>query len=616
MIFGSIKLIPAAQFQNQVLTKIYNQLSWSDSLSKNFISESFAGFYIYDKNLPQSAGENVFYKDPETGGLVLFEGYLYNKPEIQAQLKISDKKVTTAELILRAYEKWGITFAENLNGDFAICIHFEYSNQVILLNDHLGIRPVAFSVIGSVLYFGTDVIGLSKALFDDEKIDGQYLINFFLQEGYNYSILPHKNLSKLKPGHYIKITSDQQECKQYWHPENIKKDTSLSFPKVAEELGFLLNDAVNIRADRNFTASAHISGGLDSSLVGVLARKIYAEQPFFYGFSWSPETAKPEIKFKKDERLNVKKLCEQNNIIPVFNNFDEDDYLAFLSNWRHPSEYIYEKKTLEAAGEKGINLIFSGWGGDEFISIGEVGIDADLIREFNWNKFLRKYPVRHFRKFSSALLYKGLFPSVRRSFLMYKSFPEIYPYLKQCIGNNQIPRKERLSSKSRRTFHLQLLKKYSLTARTTDWYVHGQRNGIEYRYPLLDRRIVEFMLKVPSKSLVNGSGNRMIIRTLGKGYLPDEILFGTKNDPVNYYHFESVTKNTQNRLLEELYTFQRNPELNFIDFERLEKTIKKLNNGEQDSEIKNDLLILHYLKKAHEFTKGYYSKDDPLLVEA
>jgi asparagine synthase (glutamine-hydrolysing) len=610
MIFGSVKLSQAAQFQNHFLTKIFSQLSWPDCLSKKFSSTSFVGYYIYDKKLPQPEDANVFYKDPESGTLVLLEGYIYNKAEIQSHLKMTAKKTTTAELIFKAYEKWGPSFAEKLNGDFVICIYFEVSNQVILVNDHLGIRPVAFSVVESVLYFGTDVIGLGKALFGDGKIDRQYLINFFLQEGYNYSILPHKSLTKLNPGHSIKISSDQQEYYPYWHPENIKKDNKLSFPQVAEDLRLLLHDAVAIRADKKFTASAHISGGLDSSLVGVLTRKNYDEQPFFYGFSWSPETANPEIKFKKDERLIVKKLCEQNNTIPIFINFNEDDYLAFLSNWRHPSEFIYERKTIQAANKLGINLIFSGWGGDEFISIGDVGIDADLIREFNWNEFLKKYRIRHFRKFSSALLYKGLFPSVRRSFLMYKSFPEIYPYLKQCIGNNQIPRKERLSSKSRRTFHLQLLKKYSLTARTTDWYVHGQRNGIEYRYPLLDKRIVEYMLKVPSKSLVNGSGNRMIIRTLGNEYLPDEILFGSKNDPVNYYHFESVIQNTQKRLLEELNTFQRNPELNFIDFERLEKTIKKLTNGKQHSKIKNDMLIIHYLKKAHEFTRGYYSKND------
>ncbi len=607
MIFGSVKLTQSEQFQNKFLSSISSHVSWSGCLTKKYLSGSFVGYYLTDKRLPQPEDADIYYKDPESGALVLIEGHIYNKSELQSLLNITDKKATTAELIFKAYEKWGSSFAEKLNGDFVICFYFESSNHVILITDHMGIRPVAFSVIGSVLYFGTDIIGLSKALFGNEKIDRQYLINFFLQEGYNYSILPHKKIHKLNPGHYIKISSVQQECEQYWHPERIEKSKGLSFEQVVEDLRCLLNDAIQIRADNKYTASAHISGGLDSSLVGVLTRKIYDDQQIFYGFSWSPESANPEIKFKKDERLNVKKLCKENSIIPIFNNFDENDYLAFLSNWRHPSEFIYENKTIQSSVDRGINLIFSGWGGDEFISIGEVGIDADLIREFNWDVFLKKYPVRNFKKFSSALFYKGLFPSVRRSFLKYKCFPEIYPYLKGQIGKNLIPRKERLSSHSRRTFHLQLLKKYSLTARTSDWYVHGQRNGIEYRYPLLDKRIIEYMLKVPSKSLVNGSGNRMILRTLGKGYLPDEILLGTKNDPVNYYHFQSVTQKTQDRLLEELKDFQNNPELEFIDFERLEKTIKNLQNANQAADISNDLLIIHYLKKTHEFTKGYYS---------
>ena len=612
MIFGAINLHNNIRYQHHILEKISNHLSWPGSQSHEIIHESFFGVYLIDKRLPFNLNHN-YYKDDNAGVIVFLDGFIYNQPDLLSELNIHEK-TNSPELIKWAYEKWGITFADKLNGDFVIVIYLTDKNQVIIITDHMGIRPIAFAVIDSVLYFGTDAMGLSKALFGDQKIHKEFLLNMFLREAYDYTLLPQKNVHKLKPGHYIRCSSGQLEYRPYWHPKKIKKDRTLNCSKVTEDLRMLLLDAVTIRTDMNYIASAHISGGIDSGMVAVLSRKKYPEQPVFYGFSWSPEIEIQDKKINKDERAIVKAFCKQNNIIPEFTNYDEEDYLSFLSSWRHPSELIYERRTVKSAVEKGINLIFSGWGGDEFISIGDVGIDADLIREFDWNVFLKKYPIRKFRRFSSALLFKGLFPDMRSSYLKYKSLPSIYPYIRESINGNTVSAKKRFTYKSRRTFHLKMIEKYALAARTADWYVHGQRNGIEYRYPLLDKRIVEYMLKVPSRCLVNGNKNRIILRTIGQGYLPDEILNGFKDDPYNYYHFQYVTKNVEHQLIAEYHSYRNNPDLSFINFELLEKKLREYNNNDPDSNNKNDLLILHYLKKAHEFTKGYYSKNDAFPI--
>lgn len=604
MIFGLVNLNGKVNFQDGLFENLSHQISWPDSISETFNHESFYGVFLTDKMLPANSRENIFHRDDKTGISVLLDGVIYNEQEILYLLNLQEP-ITPPALLAKAYQKWGDTFADKLNGDFAVCIYLEHQNQVIIYTDHLGIRPVAFAVAGPTLYFSSDVMGLSKALFKKEKIDKEYLLNQFLLEGYNFSRFPNRKVNKVNPGHYVKISSGHQEYKQYWYPENIESDKSLTISQVIEELNLLLNDAVTIRSDKRYTASAHISGGLDSGIVAALARKIYSDQPDFYGFSWSPETVTPKDKFNKDERLVVKKFCKQNAINPVFTNFDEEDYMAFLTNWRHPSEFLYERRTVKAARERGINLIFSGWGGDEFISIGDVGIDADLIREFNWSIFLKKYPIRHFRKFSSALLFKGLFPAVRSSYFSFKTSRSIYPYIEQHLKSNLIPRRERLKSNSRRNFQLQIIKKYHLAARTADWFVHGQRNGVEYRYPLLDKRIVEYMLKVPSRCLALRK-DRIILRTIGQKFLPDEIINGSKSDPANFYQFDLVVKNIEPQLINEFHIFRSNPDLNFVDFDRLEKNIRKLKNGDPDSDTKDDMLIFHFLKKVHEFTKGYY----------
>jgi asparagine synthase (glutamine-hydrolysing) len=444
-------------------------------------------------------------------------------------------------------------------------------------------------------------------LFKQEKIDPDYLLNLFMLTGHDYSILPHKAIFRLKPGHYFRLTPFGQEYKPYWFPGNIQTDKNLTSSQVIEELHQILTDAVRVRSDPKLKASGHLSGGLDSGIVATLARKEYPLQNDFYGFSWSPEMEVQPGKVDHDERLFVDKICRLNNIIPVYTNFDFTDYLAFLSDWRHRSELLTERKTVEAAAARGVNLIFSGWGGDEFISCAGRGIDPDLIRSFDWSYFLRKYPPRKFRKFFSALLFNALFPSAGSSFSKYKTSEELYCYIAKRAGNNLIPHNERFRYISRRNVHMQLLKRNHLAARAADWYVLGQRNGIEYRYPLLDKRIVEYMLKVPSRCMVDGDKNRIILRELGKGLLPEEVLnHKSKADPVLSYLFQSFVGSAKEQFINEFEIYRNNPDLDFVDFDLIRRNLPGILASDQKKNKNNDPSIFYYLKSAHEFTKGYY----------
>ena len=77
---------------------------------------------------------------------------------------------------------------------------------------------------------------------------------------------------------------------------------------------------------------------------------------------------------------------------------------------------------------------------------------------------------------------------------------------------------------SRRKFHLEMLRFYHLQERCESWFIMGYRNGIEYRYPLLDKRIIEYMLSVPSELLCKTDHFRPVIRELGEGILPSRMI--------------------------------------------------------------------------------------------
>lgn len=606
MIFGQILEISNDPSSGSVIGKVQKNLQWDGCLSCTIQYGNFTGVCLHDPRLFLNEKDFVFINEKEDT-LVLLDGYIYNKKKLALDLSY-DEAAPTPELIGRAFQQMGVFFANALNGDFSICVYQKKGNQAFFYRDHLGIRPLATAKLENGLAFSTDIMGLSKALFRNQKIEPGFLRNKFLITGFNYFLTPAKHLQKINPGCFLKYSGGKTEEKAFWSPEKIKTDNRLNIDQVKKDLRELLLNAVTLRVDSRLKASAHVSGGLDSGVVAVLSRRILRDQENFYGFSWTPDTAPFDQKIAFDERILVKKICEPYGIIPVFNNFTLEDRLQELKDWRHPSELMFEKKIIGFARGKGVQVIFSGWGGDEFISLGSWGIDADLIRAGHWFGFLRRHPLRHPRRLISSLIFNALFPLIRKPFARQKTHPFVFQYLVGMSDSNKIPRRERLKFTSRRKVHLHLLKHHHLNQRTDDWYVLGQRNGVEYRYPLLDKRIVEYMLKVPSHSLIAPDHYRMILREIGKEYLPLEVIQNTsKDDPIRSASFYTVGVNATRPFFNEIEEFKNNPDLDFFDFELLENHIKEFQENPKSHKEEELLTTLYFLKKAHEFTRGYYS---------
>jgi len=584
------------------LTNIGSHLLGDNSICNKIIKEGEFSAFVLKNHVPQNKESSLFFNDIENGVFVIMDGYVYNHLEIGLKLNYNEVPFFSPQLAIKAFLKWGPSFGKHLNGDFSICIYLTKEKKAYFIRDQVGIRPLVLYFQDSNVFFATDPIGLCKALDNVEKIDYKFLMNFFMWSGFHYGLLPNQKVYTVKPGHYVEITTKGSVEKKYWFPEKIKKDNNLTFKKATKDLSNLLSDAVRIRSDQRFTAAAHVSGGLDSGILAALARREYKNQEKFFGFSWTTQTQeKAQIAF--DERELVKKLCDQNDIIPIFPDYNLDDYLSFVSDWRHPSEQLYERRVVELAKARKVNLIFSGWGGDEFISIGNRGIDADLMREGSWSAFIKKHPFWRPKKFLSAL-FNAIFPGARRGYSKIKADPSVYPYIKKALGSNRISRNERFKYHSRRLVHLQLLEMGHLAKRASDWYVHGQRNGLEYRFPLLDKRIIEYMLKVPSRCLVGGNHNRILLREIGKDQLPKDILENkSKDDPIKSQFYNKTVEGVKNQFIEEFKTFKQNPDLGFVDFDLLEKNLPEIRAGKMDASI------FYYLKAAHEFTKGYYGKD-------
>jgi len=127
---------------------------------------------------------------------------------------------------------------------------------------------------------------------------------------------------------------------------------------------------------------------------------------------------------------------------------------------------------------------------------------------------------------------------------------------------------------------------------------------VEYRYPLLDFRIVEYMLRVPSALLSDLTHDRILLRELSAGLLPEEVRWRwQKIDPVAAAVDKLYMREAALEIMDKTAAWKSNPKLSFVDFARLEKDILKFREGKlKDNEVLFRGLV--YLKATHEFTNS------------
>ena len=586
-------------------------LAWPGSVHVEVKHDGFAGGFLYDENHPYSPSD-FYFTTPQNNQFVLMSGVIYNRNELMAKYGFNASN-TNPEIILKLYHLLGPAFIKNVTGDFAIFLFDKLKDISLLYRDHLGVRPLNYYKSQDALWFSSDGFGLNKVLFGSKGIDDIFLHNLIIKYGLqttiilpNFTVSPNKNVQKVTPGFFIKFTTDQTSEIKYWEPEKIKTDKGLSFEKAFSELNSLVLEAVKSRSDKRFVAAAHVSGGLDSAVVATLARREYNNQKYFHGFSWTPSTHySAEIEY--NEKEYVSQICSKSDIIPNFIDISVQDFLNYLSQARHSTDLFYEKKVRDKSKEKNANLIFSGYGGDEFLSMRNTGIDSDLIFNFHWYSFLKKSPVTKPKKLIANILFdvvlpalKLKYPSVKKPLYRYSKY--LYPFKSQKIKTIN----DLYYWKSRRDMHKNWLYTYHISERLEDWSINGFRQGIEYRYPLLDKRIVEYMFKVPSKILFEGQYSRIMIRKIAENILPKEVVWSqSKNDPLRMNALYKLYDEACEKLMASVDDFKSNPIFEIVNFNLLKDDINKYKTGNLKGNPSELFAILLFLKKADEFSKEY-----------
>ncbi len=243
--------------------------------------------------------------DSESGLVIVFNGTIYNYPQLREELKAKGHRFVSGgdtEVILKAYAAWGDQCVERLIGMFAFAIWDTHNRRLFLARDRLGIKPLYYSQTGDRFLFASNIQSLLAAGGVDNSIDPVGLHNQFTLHG----VIPAprtilSGVRKLRPGYSMSIDLSGQSVSQpYWKLYASRPSEPKSEGEWIEAIHEALKTSVKRRLEiADVPVGVLLSGGLDSSLlVGLLAEQGVKDiLTFSIGFEDQPEEQGSEFEF-------------------------------------------------------------------------------------------------------------------------------------------------------------------------------------------------------------------------------------------------------------------------------------------------------------------------------
>jgi len=315
-----------------------------------------------------NTGDQPMFNDNKSVALI-FNGEIYNYIELREELqKLGCRFRTTSdsEVIIRAYEIWGIDCQNKFNGMWAFALWDNMKKQLLLSRDRIGEKPLHFAVFENTLLFGSEI--KSILAYGMQEIPNYELLDIYLTLGYipaPYTFF--KDIHKLKPGYCLIIQDSNIKELQYWSLPEIDENNMLRDKEsIYQNFSTLLTDSVKIRMRSDVPYGAFLSGGLDSSSVVSIMSKIssFPVETFTIGFK---EKAYDERHLAKAVAKKFK--TNHHEFIVEPDSFDES-LKKIIHHYDEPfgdSSAIPTGYVSKFAASK-VKMVLTGDGGDEVLS--------------------------------------------------------------------------------------------------------------------------------------------------------------------------------------------------------------------------------------------------------
>lgn len=478
---------------------------------------------------------------------VVFNGEIYNYRELKKELAALGyvfKSDSDTEVIIAAYETWGIESIERFNGMFAIAIFDREEACTYLVRDRIGKKPLYYEIEndsqGENIYFASELKPFMARPGFAKDIRTDVLSRYIYRLCINAPDTIFSNVYKLEPGAILRFDLNKSchEKWKYWDVATVyhsmQENPVSDYAEAKDELKRLLTRSVELRMISDVPLGAFLSGGYDSSLTTAIAQSISTEpvKTFSIGFD---EPRYNEAKYAKEVAkylgtdhteiyISEQDMFDQINSIPKF--YDE----PFAD-----SSQVVTMLVSKLARER-VTVALSGDGGDEFFC--------------GYNEYTKVLQAQKLDALGSLVRGACLLPGLKQTHVLNR-----LPFKVRMIAANANPEtKTQFTSGNR---YVECANKMVLGEKIPceyafessydvknwqirrmlldmDTYLPGDilckvdrasmKYSLESRCPILDKDVMEYSFRIAHSFKYDSGVKKRILKDIAYDYIPKELL--------------------------------------------------------------------------------------------
>jgi len=483
------------------------------------------------------------------GATLIHNGEIYNYIELRERLapRWTFKSTSDTETILAAYDRYGDDCVDHLRGMFAFAHWDAKARRLFCARDRIGIKPFYYAVAGELFVFASEAKAILPFL-PDIRTDTDALAEYLT---FQYTIGENSlfaGIRKLMPGHVLVIENGRIDMRRYW---DVYYDVEhgRAPARLHEQLRALLDDSIRLHLRSDVPVGCYVSGGIDSSLVGMLATRQGADGLAAFHGKFSRHPGYDESAYAVDIAQNIG--CNLHQVDITASDFAADiEKVIYHLDFPVAGPGSFPQYVVSALASRHVKVVLGGQGGDEIfggyarylLAYFEQCIKAAIDGTYRNGNFvvtpesiipnlgvLREYKpliVQFWKEGLFGDLDARYFRLIDRSADMADAVDwrdldreRVFEKFRTIFNNARNTRKEAyFDSMTHFDFKCQLPALLHVEDRMS------MAHGIESRLPLLDHPLIEFLATVPADVKFKGGRMKNMVKDAYRGALPAAIL--------------------------------------------------------------------------------------------
>jgi len=527
--------------------------------------------------------------------LLSFNGEIYNHKALRLELEDFPWQThSDAEVVLAAYQRWGIGCLSHFEGMFAFALIDE--DKLYLVRDRFGKKPMFYHQGADAFVFASEIKAI-KPFLPSVKMNEEAMRSYlsFLAPAPPHTF--YEGIAKLESGEYLHFESGKITKQSYY----TILDTPQSSQSNIEEL---LHQSIQKRLDTDVPIAALLSGGIDSAMICAIS-KAQGQKLSTFTLGYDEYTG-------YDERTNAKATAkelglENTEVVISRHDFDEnlDTVLDQMDEPLNDPAALPLYLLMQRIAQEGYKVVLSGEGADElFLGYRQYFeyLDIENASTLHHKNWLKKYFHSNFSMNREWEWYKRIFDES----LLFRTSGEKFTDLQQNLLLRQNVRDDE-SLRFLKTYRQQF--EQSNYTHPSHWYSAidlklfvgehfltkldrmSMAHTIEARAPFLDHSFAEAVFSFDSQTRIGEGGTKYLLKQMGKKYLSDEILNRKKKGFANPY-MEWLIASKRIDLIREV-----NAQTGLFHTQELKKYIEMAHRGKFKQHTWGLYCLSHWIKK-------------------